>query len=274
MRGLRRLGPRRGRRQADVLRPVRDPAPGPGVRGHRDLQRPAHQRLQGHGPRLPGLRRDHAEHPDRAHGRGALPLLDHRRLDLDQRAADPGRHAPRHGRPGPQRQPHELRGALRPSDRQVGVPVARGDGPRQHHGHRPGDLAAGRAPARLPRGGRAGAAAAARGLLLPELHGRAHPLRRPRPPGHPPAGAGSPRARLGRGLRDLRPGHRGRLLRAGGRARGVHRDRRGRPALAPLRRGPSRRLRLRVRVPGPAGHRDPRPLGLRVPRGHGPGPGA
>ena len=75
------------------------------------------------------------------------------------------------------------------------------------------------------RGSDAGAAAAARGLL-PGLHGRGDPVRRPRPPGHPAAGARPARARLGGGQRDRRPGHRRRLLRPRGRSRGA--DRRGR----------------------------------------------
>ena len=41
----------------DLLRPLRAPAPRPGVGGHRGQQRPADPGLQGHGPGLAGLRR-------------------------------------------------------------------------------------------------------------------------------------------------------------------------------------------------------------------------
>ena len=52
LRRLRRLGPGRGRRQADLLRPLRPPAPRPGVGRHRGEQRPPDPGLQGHGPGL------------------------------------------------------------------------------------------------------------------------------------------------------------------------------------------------------------------------------
>ena len=75
-----------------------------------------------------------------------------------------------------------------------------------------------------------------RGRLLLRLDEREHPLRRPRPAGHPPAGARPARPRLGRRLRGRRPGHDRRERRARGRARRDDRHRRERPALAPLRR--------------------------------------
>ena len=59
LRRLRRLGARRGRRQADLLRPLRAPAPRPGVGRDRGEQRSPDPGLQGHGPGLAGLRRDH-----------------------------------------------------------------------------------------------------------------------------------------------------------------------------------------------------------------------
>ena len=97
LRRLRCLGPRRGGRQAHLLRPLRAAAPRPGVGGHRHLQRRAAARLQGHGPRLPGLRRDRAERPAGAHRHRAHALLDDRRHHVGERAAD----ARRHGRPAP-----------------------------------------------------------------------------------------------------------------------------------------------------------------------------
>ena len=102
------------------------------------------------------------------------------------------------------------------------------------------------------------------------LHGRAHALRRPRPAGHPPAGARPSGARLGGGLRDRRPGHLRRQLHPRDRARRDGRHRRERPAQHPLRRGPAQGLRLRVRLPGPPGHRHRRPQRLPLPGGDGP----
>ena len=75
-----------------------------------------------------------------------------------------------------------------------------------------------------------------RGRVLLRVDERGHPLRRPRPAGHPPAGARSPRARLGRRQRERRAGDHRRQRRPRGRARRADRHRRERPALAPLRR--------------------------------------
>ena len=93
--------------------------------------------------------------------------------------------------------------------------------------HRAGDRAAGRRPAT------AASRQAALDVLpqltrrvLPRLHGRAHPVRRPRPAGHPPAGPRPAGARLGGGQRDRGPRHRRRQLRPRGRARRADRDRR------------------------------------------------
>ncbi len=73
LRRLRRLGAGRGRRQADLLRPLRPAAPRPGVRRHRGQQRPPDPGLQGHGPGLPGLRRDHPRVAARATSPSGTP---------------------------------------------------------------------------------------------------------------------------------------------------------------------------------------------------------
>ncbi len=70
--------PGRGGRQADLLRPLRAAAPGPGVGRHRGQRRPPDGRLQGHGPGLPGLHRGGAGLPARPPRDRALPLLDDR----------------------------------------------------------------------------------------------------------------------------------------------------------------------------------------------------
>ena len=150
-----------------------------------------------------------------------------------------GRHRDRHGRARPQRQPHQHRRARRPA---ATPPTPRGRArPGRHHRHRADHRAARRQPRPHAGGHRAGGAAAAARRLLAGLHGRDHPVRRPRPPGHPAAGPGPARPRLGRRERDRGAGHRRRLGRARGRARRVHRDRRERAAHRPLRRGPSPR---------------------------------
>ena len=74
------------------------------------------------------------------------------------------------------------------------------------------------------------------------------------PQGVRPLVLGPARARLGGGQRDRRPGDRRRQLRPRGRAGRADRDRRGRPALHPVRQPRAQGLPLRVRLPGPAGH--------------------
>lgn len=75
------------------------------------------------------------------------------------------------------------------------------------------------------------------------------------PQGIRPLVLGSTGARLGGGLRVRRPGHLRRLLRPGDRAGRVRRHRRERPAHLPIRGREAQGLCLRVRVPGPPGHR-------------------
>ncbi len=113
LRRLRRLGPGRGRRQADLLRPLRAAAPRPGVGRHRGQQRPPDPGLQGHGPGLPGLRRDHARLAQGPPRDRPLPLLDDRRQHLAERPADVPPHRRRLDRAGPQRQPDQHRRAAR-----------------------------------------------------------------------------------------------------------------------------------------------------------------
>ena len=69
------------------------------------------------------------------------------------------------------------------------------------------------------RGGGARAAAHDQGRLLVRLHGRDHAVRRPRPAGHPAAGAGPARERLGGRQRGRRARHRRGPRRPRGRAR-------------------------------------------------------
>ena len=75
--------------------------------------------------------------------------------------------------------------------------------------------------------------------------------------------------------RDRRAGHRRRRAGPRDRAGRADRDRRARPAVVPVRRGRAQGLPVRVRLPGPAGHQDRRPVGARHPgRGRPPaGPG-
>ena len=113
------------------------------------------------------------------------------------------------------------------------------------------------------RGDGARGPAAPRRRVQLRLHGRAHPLRRPRPARHPPAGPGPPRPGLGGRERDGGARHRRRLGDPRGRAGGVPHHRRRRPALGPVRPRQPPRLRLRVRLPRPARHHDRRPPGAR-----------
>ncbi len=82
-----------------------------------------------------------------------------------------------------------------------------------------------------------------------------------------PAGAGPAGARLGGGQRDRRAGHRRCVDRPRGRAGRADRHRRGRHAQLAVRRTGAQGLRVRVRLPGPAGHLDLRPVGARGPGG-------
>ena len=272
---VRGLGPGRGRREADVLRPVRPPAPRPGVGRHRGQQRPADPRLQGHGPGLAGLRRVDALQPGRPHRHRPLPLLDHRLELLEERPADVPRQPRRLDRARPQRQPDQHpraqadgRGAPQGAGR-ARPPPAPGRGP-VHQRHGPGHRASRPPPRHHPRAAGARGAAAAQGRLLVRLDERGHRVRRPRPAGHPPAGPRPALARLGRRQRGRRPGHRRRQRRPRGRARRADRHRRERPALPQVRRAGAQGLRVRVRLPRPPRRHHRRPQRPRGPRRDGP----
>ncbi len=278
LRRLRSVGARRGRRQADLLRPLRAAAPRPGVGRHRGQQRSPDPRLQGHGPGLAGVRRGHAGlAPGSPRGR-ARALLDHRREHLAQRPADVPAHRDRLDRAGAQRQPDQHPRARR-QGRSAGRGLRRARHPGQgrphgHQRHQPGHGAP-RAPPRHEPGGerRPGPPRAPRRLLV-RLDGREHPVRRPRRAGRPAAGPRPARARLGGRLRDRRPRHRRRVLHPRGRARRDGRHRRGRPAQPALRRARAQALPLRVRLPRPSRHPDERAPRAQRPRRDRPPAGA
>ena len=138
-------------------------------------------------------------------------LLHHRRQHLAQRPADVPAHRRRLDRAGPQRQPDQHPRA---------AAAGRGPGPARsasstlregrrrasHQRHQPGHRAA-----RAPPGHDAWRSAPSRcsptlhGAFSLRLDGREHPVRRPRPAGHPAARARPARARLGGGLARPRP---------------------------------------------------------------------
>ena len=269
MRRLRRVGPRRGRRQADLLRALRPAAPRPGVGRHRRRQRSPDPRLQGHGPGVPGLRRVHPRGAARSRGDRPLALLDDRLERVAQRAADLPLHVVRLDRARPQRQPDEHRRPRQAGRRAGSRP--RPARPRHPHlggveRHRPGHRTAGRLLRPTARAGRRGDLPDDARRLLVRVHGRGHAVRRPRPAGHPAPRPRPARARLGRRLGDGRPRHRRRVVRARGGAGRADRDRRGRPAVAVLREAGAEGLPVRVRLPGPARHADQRPARTDRPR--------
>ncbi len=108
LRHLRTAGRARPRRRAaDLLRPLRAPAPRSGERGHRRLRRRADHGDEGHGSGQPGVRRGQALGARGPHRDRARPLLDHR---LDGVAERPAGRAPRrrpHDRARAQRQPDQ-----------------------------------------------------------------------------------------------------------------------------------------------------------------------
>ena len=75
---------------------------------------------------------------------------------------------------------------------------------RQHHRHRPHHLAAGQRPEQPAGGDRPLGPRRPRGRVLAGVHGRAHPVRGPRPARRPPARARPARPRLGGRLGDRR----------------------------------------------------------------------
>ena len=140
----------------------------------------------------------------------ALPLLHHRRQHLGERPADARR------RPPPARSPSAHNGNLTNTAELRDLVARSGYGAGRRGELRRGNttdtalvtaLLAGDPDRTLEATALEVLPAAARRVLL-RLHGRAHAVRRPRPAGHPPAGARPPRARLGGGQRDRGPRHR------------------------------------------------------------------
>ena len=172
------------------------------------------------------------------------PLLDDRLERLAQRPADVPADAERLDRPGPQRQPDQHRRARRAGA--TSCPAASSTSPRKtDEASTDTDLVTALL-ASLPRPARLEQAAleilpTISGRVLLRLHGPERAVRRPRPAGHPAAGARAPRARMGGRLRDRRARHRRRHVRPRDRARRADRDRRGRPARRSASPSPRRR---------------------------------
>ena len=186
------------------------------------------RRLQGPGPGRPGLRRAHLGALQRPPRDRPHPLLHHRLVHLGERPADvplaPTPAALALGHNGNLTNTAELaRGRRAGPARRACAATTDTDA---------ADTALLRAARPDPDLSLEAAALevlphAARRVLA-GLHGRAHPLRRPRPAGRPPAGARPARARLGGRQRDRRAGHRRRVVRPRGRAGRADRDRRAR----------------------------------------------
>ncbi len=104
-----------------------------------------------------------------------------------------------------------------------------------------------------------------RGAFSLRLDGRDDAVRRPRPAGHPAAGARPARARLGGRQRDRRARHRRRVLHPRGRARrdGRRSTRDGLRSTS-FAEADAQGLPVRVRLPRPPRHPDLRPAGARV----------
>ena len=98
-------------RARHLPRPLRAPAPRPGVGRHRGERRRDDHRRQGHGPRHAGVRRAPARAARRPPLDRARPLLDDRLEHVAQRAAGVPVGRRRRLRARPQRQPHQHRGA-------------------------------------------------------------------------------------------------------------------------------------------------------------------
>ena len=292
LRRLRGLGPRRGRRQAHLLRPLRAPAPRPGVGRHRGQQRPPDPGLQGHGAGLAGLRRDHARLAQGPPRDRPLPLLDHRVERLEERPADVPAHRRRLDRAGPQRQPDQHPRAARDGRRRCRRPPTSSTSTPATSRRRP------TTPAWSPRcwpttptprssSARSRCCRRSQGAFCFVWMNENTLYAARDPQGIRPLVLG----RLDRGWvvasRGLRAGHDRRQRRPRGRARRAARDRRERPAQPPLRRAGAEGLRLRVRLPRPprrhhqrpqrprGAGRDGPPAGPRVPGRRRPGdPGA
>ena len=288
MRRVRRIRAGPADRPARLLRALRAPASRPGVRRNRRLQRERDPRLQGYGPGLPGVRRQIPVDPRRPPGGGARTLRDHGTVGLGERPAHARPHSVpraggwparlrrrggprrrRHRRHRPQRKPHQHDRAHGRDPRLLGERPARGARPRLVDRHCRHDGALGRrgrpqSPRRRP----LVPAALERGVLS-GLHGRDDALRRPRPPRLPPSRPRPIGGGMGRRLGDGGPGHSRCGLRARSRPRRAPGRRRRRRALLEMGRAQPLGMRLRVRLPRPARHGDPRALGQFGPPGDG-----
>ena len=120
---------RAGRGPPLVLRPLRAPAPRPGVGRDRGLGPWSPHRHPRSRPRRPGLRRGEAAGAPRRRRDRARALLDDRLVALGERAAARPPRPCAHGRARAQRQPDEhgraARGALRRRDRTRARPRTR-----------------------------------------------------------------------------------------------------------------------------------------------------
>ncbi len=226
--------------------------------------------LQGPRPGQPGVRRADAGRDARPRRHRPLPLLHHRLDHVGERPAGVPQHRGGYRAcVGPQRKPgqHHRPGAPGSRRRPDQPQHARRGHHRLRHPRRP---AGSRRGGLQHRAGRPGTAAHRPRRVLPDLHGREHPLRRTRPVRGAPAVAGPARPRLGGRLRNRRARHRRRLLRPRHRARRAAGHRRRRRALEPVRQPDAEGLRLRVRLPGPPGQHPGRALGTRRASRHRP----
>ena len=221
LRRLRGLGARRGRRQAHLLRSLRPAAPGPGVRRHGGLRRPPDLVYKDMGL-VSQVFNEARSPPCRGIWPSATAVLHHRLHVWENaqptfRPTATGHLALAHN--------GNLTNTLDLAVRVAEGPVACGR-PCPSTGDRPGHLrhraahrAAGRPRRRVPRGRRRRRAAHAAGRVQPRVHGRHHPVRRSRPPGHPPAGDRPAASGAGRGLGDRALDIVGAIVRARGRSR-------------------------------------------------------
>ena len=236
LRRLRRLGPRRGGRQAHLLRPLRAAAPRPGVgrhRGQRRLARSSSTRTWAWSPRSSTSATCTSLRGHLAIGHCRYSTTGVQRVG--ERPADLPRHRDRRrialGHNGNLTNTGELAAAveeLRPERGELplhGTPAMRSTSDTDLltallASHPDLSLEAAALEVLPP----------LRGRLLAGLHGRDHAVRRARPAGRPAAGARPARARLGGRHRDRGARHRRRVVRPRGRARRADRDRRARPA--------------------------------------------
>ncbi|CAA9567819.1 MAG: Amidophosphoribosyltransferase, partial [uncultured Thermomicrobiales bacterium] len=225
VRSVRNLRPWRRCRSADVLRPLRTPAPRAGERRYRNRRRDPGRDPNPARPRIPGVRRERPPGSARAYRGRPRTVLDGGLLRGLQRRTYrcPERH--RRYRRRPQRQPHQrLCQATR-----AGRP-----GRAVRYRYRQRGAGAPHRPRARPRSRRQGPQrdAEARRRLQPRRDDPGSNPGGPRSNGRPPVVPRPPRAQLGHRIRELRADDHRRHVRARGRA---GRDRRSlgrRPSLA------------------------------------------